>query len=82
MKLLLSGVALAALVALVAPGSAQAHRAYRMHHHHGWCCHYGWYGPWGWGPVHSPTDFVANQLNRAQLGGAVELNPQPLPPRR
>ena len=62
MKHLLTGVALAALVALAMPGAAQAHR---MHHHHGWCC-YGW---WGWGPVvHAPNDFVANRLNREEMG--------------
>jgi hypothetical protein len=49
--------------------------------HHTWRHHYGWWG-YGWGPVHGPTDFVANQLNRQELlGGAVALNPQPLPPR-
>ena len=80
MKHLLNGMALAALVAITTPGVAQAHYA----HHHRWCCHYGWhhYGWWGhsWGLVHGPTDFMANRLNRAELRGALQLNPQPLPP--
>jgi hypothetical protein len=59
MKQLLTGVALAALVAIAMPGSAQA----RAHHHHGW-----WYGPWIWGSVHAKSDFVANQLNREEMG--------------
>lgn len=86
MKHLLTGAALAALVAIAMPGSAQA----RMHADHAW--HHAWgYGPWIWGEVHAPNDFVANRMNRAVLGqialtGAVgldrvALNPQPLPPR-
>jgi hypothetical protein len=78
MKHVLTGVAVAALIAFAMPGSAQA----RMHHQG--CWHYSWhggYGPYAWGPAHAANDFVANRLNRQQLGGAVELNPQPLPPR-
>lgn len=76
MRYLFNGLALAALIALALPGSAEAYRG------HG----YSW-GP----PRHSANDFVAGQLNRAvlaQIGlrGAlgldqVALNPQPLPPR-
>jgi hypothetical protein len=86
MRHLLNGVILAALVVITTPGVAQAHwwHHHRMHHHYGWCCHYGWhhYGWWGygWGPVHGPTDFMANRLNRDGLRGALQLNPQPLPP--
>jgi hypothetical protein len=45
------------------------HPHYRMAHH-GMYRHYGWYRPhygWGWG-VHAPTDFMAQQLNRQELG--------------
>ena len=78
---LFNGLALAALIALALPVSAEAHRG----HDH------GWYG-YSWGPPrHAANDFVAGQLNRAVLaqiglrGGLgldqVALNPQPLPPR-
>ena len=88
MKHLLTGVALAALVALAMPGSAQAR--VQRHHHHGWM-YYSWYGPYAGGPAHAQSDFMAGPLNRAVMGqiglkGAegldrVALNPQPLPPR-
>jgi hypothetical protein len=44
-------------------------------HRYGMYRHWGWYGPhrmygasYGWGPVHGPTDFMAQQLNRQELG--------------
>jgi len=72
MKHVLTGVAVAALIAFAIPGTAQA----RMPHHHSYWHHgcYGGYGPYSWGPAHAANDFVANRLNRAAL------NPQPLPP--
>lgn len=60
MKHLLAGVALVALIATALPGSAQAHRWHRHYH--------GWYGPWIWSGVHAPNDFVANRLNRQEMG--------------
>jgi hypothetical protein len=56
---------------------------YGMHRHWSWYRphrysmyrHWGWYGPhrmygahYGWGRVHGPTDFMAQQLNRQELG--------------
>ena len=71
MKHLFSGAALAALLAIAMPGSAQA----RMHGHHGWhhAWHHGWgyqswYGPYAWGPVHARSDFMAARLNREEMG--------------
>ena len=88
MKRLLTGVALAALVAIAMPGlaEAKAKAAHRMHH--GWLS-YSWYGPYAWGPAHAKSDFVANGLNRAVLSqitynGALGLDRvalNPLPPR-
>jgi hypothetical protein len=88
MKHLLSGVALAALLAITLPGAAQAGH-YRHHHHHGGI-YYSWYGPYAWGPAHAASDFMAGPLNRAVMGeiglrgevglDRVALNPQPLPP--
>jgi hypothetical protein len=97
MKHLLTGAAVAALVAIAISGPAEArmqrqqpghhamHRGMHYTWHRGGCC-----GPWGWG-VHAPSDFVANGMNRQVMGqiglrGAlgldqVALNPQPLPPR-
>jgi hypothetical protein len=83
MKHLLTGLAFAALVATAFSGTAEAKRHHIRYY-------YGW---WGWGPpVYGPTDFVANQMNRRELGliaynGAlgmdqIMLNPQPLPPKR
>lgn len=44
-------------------------------HRYGMHRHWGWYGPhrmygasYGWGPAHGPTDFMAQQLNRRELG--------------
>lgn len=82
MKHLFAGAAVAVLVAIAFPGSAEAKRDHLRYY-------YGW---WGWGPpVHAANDFVANQMNRRELGliaynGAlgmdeVMLNPQPLPPK-
>ena len=87
---------MAALVAVAFAGAAEAKAkaGHGMHRHHG--IHYSWYsgwccGPYSWGPAHARSDFVANQMNRHELGliaynGAlgmdqVMLNPQPLPPR-
>ena len=51
------------------------HRPHRMYS--------GW--GWGWGPKHASTDFVADQLNRQQLGGvgygsSMPAGPQPYAP--
>ena len=95
MKHIFAGAALAVLVAVAFSGPAEA----RMHRHHGWhhgihySWHYGWCcGPYSWGPAYGPSDFVANQMNRREVGliaynGAlgmdqIMLNPQPLPPRQ
>ena len=95
MKHVLAGAAVAALVVVTLSGSAEA----RMHRHHGWHhgIHYSWSygwccGPYTWGPAHAASDFVANQMNRREVGligynGAlgmdqIMLNPQPLPPRQ
>jgi hypothetical protein len=47
MRSILTGIALAALVALAMPGAAQAH--YYRHHHHAstwWCCCCCYYPVW------------------------------------
>lgn len=62
-------------------------RPHRMYS--GW--QYSWSGPhrmysgWGWGPKHASTDFMAEQLNRQQLGGvgygsSMPAGPQPYAP--
>lgn len=95
MKHLLTGAAFAALVAVAFAGAAdakamaKAKAGHRMHHHAG--IYYSWYGPYAWGPAHAKSDFVANAMNRREVGliaynGAlgmdqIMLNPQPLPPK-
>jgi hypothetical protein len=55
-------------------GYAYRMRPMSMHRHYGWYephhHHYGWYrAHYGWGGrPHAPTDFVAGQLNRQELG--------------
>jgi hypothetical protein len=46
MRHIFSGMALAALIAVAMPGTAQAH--YRHHHHYwaNWCCCCCYYGGW------------------------------------
>jgi hypothetical protein len=97
MKHIVAGAAVAALVALAFSGSAEARMQRHHGSHHG--IHYSWHhgngrccGPYSWGPMHAKSDFVANQMNRREIGliaynGAlgmdkVMLNPQPLPPRQ
>lgn len=65
------------------------HPSYGMHRH-GMYRHWGWYGPhrmyggyYGWGPVHGPTDFMAQQLNRQELGQMYTGGSMPpVPPQR
>ena len=91
MKHLFAGAAVAALIAVAFAGAAEAKKAgHRMHRHAGiyysWCC-----GPYSWGPAHAKSDFVANAMNRREVGliaynGALGMdqvmrNPQPLPPK-
>jgi len=44
-------------------------RRYSMYRHWGWYGQHRMYGAsYGWGPAHGPTDFMAQQLNRQELG--------------
>jgi hypothetical protein len=47
MRRIFSGMALAALIAVAMPGTAQAHYWHRHHHHWAnWCCCCCYYGGW------------------------------------
>jgi len=47
------------------------YREYSWNRPHRMYSSWGWGGGWGWGPKHASTDFMAEQLNRQQLGGGV-----------
>jgi hypothetical protein len=46
MRRIFSGMALAALIAVAMPGTAQAHYWHRHHHWANWCCCCCYYGGW------------------------------------